>query len=113
MDELIAINQEIAALKAKLARLEEKKLTLLNARDAEQPTFNNQMSPEKKVELFQHYFRGNHNCYAARWQNKQGRSGYSIACNNEWQPDLCNKPKVKCLECPNQAFKTIKYSSHI
>ncbi|MCQ1059562.1 DEAD/DEAH box helicase [Photobacterium sp. ZSDE20] len=107
MDELITINQEIAALKAKLARLEEKKLTLLNAKDAEQPTFNNQMSPEKKVELFQHYFRGNHNCYATRWQNKQGRSGYSIACNNEWQPDLCNKPKVKCLECPNQAFKPL------
>ncbi|CAH8211066.1 hypothetical protein VAEKB19_3800001 [Vibrio aestuarianus] len=69
--------------------------------------YSNTMSPEQKIELFQRYFRGNTNCYAVRWQNKQGRSGYSLACNNEWQQGLCNKPKVKCLECPNQSFKPL------
>ncbi|WP_443083029.1 TOTE conflict system archaeo-eukaryotic primase domain-containing protein [Vibrio sp. ER1A] len=28
--------------------------------------------------------RGNTQCYAHRWQNQQGRSGYTIACENEW-----------------------------
>ena len=47
------------------------------------------------------FFRGRDDIYAHRWQNKQGRSGYSVACHNEWRQGLCNKPKVKCMECVN------------
>ncbi len=36
--------------------------------------------------------------------SKTGRKGYSPACGNEWVRDLCEKPRVKCGECPNQAF---------
>ncbi len=59
------------------------------------------------IELYLEFFRGNINCYAVRWQNKQGRSGYSLACDNEWKRGLCNKPKVKCLECSHQSFKPL------
>jgi hypothetical protein len=52
-------------------------------------------------------FRGRQDIYANRWQNKQGRNGYSVSCHNEWQQGKCNKPKVKCMECVNQAFKTL------
>ena len=107
MDELSAIDQKISALKAELAQLEAKRLKLIAAKESVSTACSNTMSPEQKVELFQRYFRGNTYCYAVRWQNKQGRSGYSIACNNEWRQGICNKPKVKCLECPNQAFKPL------
>ena len=26
------------------------------------------------------------------------------ACGNEWMQGVCEKPRVKCGECPNQAF---------
>jgi len=37
-------------------------------------------------------------------QSKTGKTGYAPACRNEWVRDACGKPKVKCGECPNQAF---------
>jgi hypothetical protein len=40
-----------------------------------------------------------------RWDNaKSGKSGYAPARHNEWQCRLCEKPRVKCSVCPNQAF---------
>jgi hypothetical protein len=51
------------------------------------------------------YFAGRTDVFPKRWENmKQGRSGYSPACGNEWVRGICEKPKVKCGECPNQAF---------
>ena len=35
---------------------------------------------------------------------KTGSSGYSPACSNEWAKGICGKPKVKCGQCPHQAF---------
>jgi hypothetical protein len=49
--------------------------------------------------LFISLFQGRNDIYAMRWENKQGRTGYSLACANEWQRGICNKPKVKCGEC--------------
>jgi hypothetical protein len=37
-------------------------------------------------------------------ESQAGRSGYAPACANEWQRGICEKPKVKCSACPNQAF---------
>lgn len=40
-----------------------------------------------------------------RWDDaKSGKSGYAPARHNEWQCRLCEKPRVKCSVCPNQAF---------
>jgi hypothetical protein len=40
-----------------------------------------------------------------RWENRtMGRSGYAPACAYEWRRGICEKPKVKCSACPNQAF---------
>ena len=46
-----------------------------------------------------------------RWENNQGRNGYALACDNEWEKGLCNKPKVKCGECPNQAFQPLDHEA--
>jgi hypothetical protein len=50
-------------------------------------------------------FRGRADVYPTRWRNsRKGTSGYSPACGNEWIPEVCDKPRIKCGECPNQAF---------
>jgi hypothetical protein len=60
-----------------------------------------------KVALFRSWFRGREDVYPIRWESKTGRSGYSPACNNEWLPGICEKPRIKCSDCPNQAFPPI------
>jgi superfamily II DNA or RNA helicase len=104
MDELESVNHRIAELQAELSKLEERRDRLLSTSiRIEQAAF----TPGQKIELFQSYFRGNPHCYANRWQNASGRNGYSIACANEWRNGVCDKPKVKCLECMHQAFKPL------
>jgi hypothetical protein len=60
---------------------------------------------EKKIALFRRLFRGRSDVYPIRWENRTtGRSGYAPACANEWRRGICEKPRVKCSTCPNQAF---------
>jgi superfamily II DNA or RNA helicase len=72
--------------------------------NAGDPTDRN--SPiEKKLALFRRLFRGRSDVYPVRWENRTtGRSGYAPACANEWRRGICEKPRVKCSACPNQAF---------
>ena len=59
----------------------------------------------EKISLFRQLFRGRDDVYPFLWVNsKTGRKGYSPACSNEWVRGICEKPRVKCIECPNQAF---------
>ena len=66
----------------------------------------NQRSPAKtKIALFRSLFRGREDVYPRRFQSrKTGRAGYSPACGNEWVPGICEKPRIKCSECPHQRF---------
>jgi superfamily II DNA or RNA helicase len=61
-------------------------------------------SAERKIELFRSLFRGRDDVFAVRWESRQGRAGYSPQCANEWKPGACEKPRVRCAACPNQAF---------
>jgi len=66
------------------------------------------LTPGDKVALFLRLFRGLDNVYPKLWQNhKTGKKGYSPACANEWVRGVCEKPRVKCGECPNQAFPPV------
>ncbi len=104
---------KLAKIDERLQLLNEERLALLNDRqvlitehEAElAKNFNLHASPESKVDLFLSYFKGRNDVYPFRWESKNGRSGYSPACWNEWQPKICNKPKVSCTECKNQNFK--------
>lgn len=62
-------------------------------------------SRERKLLLFERLFRGRPDVFPKRWENvAKGRSGWAPRCGNEWSPGVCEKPRVKCGECPNQAF---------
>lgn len=62
-------------------------------------------SKEEKVSLFRSLFAGRVDVFPRLWRNvKTRKQGYAPACANEWAQGLCEKPKVKCGECPHQAF---------
>ena len=65
------------------------------------------LTTEQKIALFHRLFRGRTDVYPVRWENNAGRSGYSPACHNEWKPGVCDKPAIKCSQCPNQDFKPV------
>ena len=101
--------QSIAEIDARLAELEQEKKRLLALREQlQQPLPNSSdstlYSPEQKIAIFRGLFRGRTDIFANRWQNKQGRSGYSVACNNEWVQGICHKPRIKCQDCNHRQF---------
>jgi superfamily II DNA or RNA helicase len=66
---------------------------------------HNGFSQEEKIKIFMSLFRGRTEVFPKRWDNaKAGKSGYSPACSNEWIRGVCNKPRIKCSDCPNQSF---------
>jgi len=62
------------------------------------------LSPNAKVSLYKSLFRGREDVYAMRWESKNGKSGYSPACLNEWDPMYCHKP---CSKCKNREYLSI------
>ncbi|MGO9841483.1 MAG: TOTE conflict system archaeo-eukaryotic primase domain-containing protein [Candidatus Acidiferrales bacterium] len=66
----------------------------------------NQHSPaEAKIVLFRSLFHGRQDVYPRRFESrKTGRAGYSPVCGNEWVQGICEKPRIKCSECPHQRF---------
>ncbi|MBU4301881.1 MAG: DEAD/DEAH box helicase [Actinobacteria bacterium] len=65
-------------------------------------------SDSSNVRLFRSLFRGREDVYARLWQSQRGgKTGYSPACNNEWDPALCDKRKVKCGVCPNRELDAL------
>lgn len=102
-DEIRTIDQRITVLDDQREQLLQRKQQLLNQSKTQQALTS--LSTEQKLTVFKNLFRGRVDIYATRWQNKQGRSGYSVACNNEWVQGVCDKPGIKCNECSNREYK--------
>ncbi len=63
---------------------------------------------ESKISLFRSLFRGREDVYPRRFESrKTGKCGYQPVCTNEWVRGLCEKPRVKCTECPDRRFVPI------
>ncbi len=62
-------------------------------------------APGTKVALFRSLFRGREDVYPRRFESRRsGKSGYQPACANEWVRGVCDKPRVKCADCPSRRF---------
>jgi superfamily II DNA or RNA helicase/very-short-patch-repair endonuclease len=62
-------------------------------------------SPEAKIALFRSLFRGRDDVYPRRFEShRTGKSGYQPACANEWVRGVCEKPRIKCVQCPQRRF---------
>jgi hypothetical protein len=60
---------------------------------------------QAKIALFRSLFRGRDDVYPRRFESrKTGKSGYAPACANEWVRGICEKPRIKCAECPHRRF---------
>jgi hypothetical protein len=123
---LTANNDDLEALRAEIDRLRDENARLLaqlNGRGlpyretgpedrvaAKEPSLSepseqpSALSTAEKVALFRKLFRGRSDIFPVRWESNKGRSGYAPACANEWKPGVCEKPRIKCGECPNRAF---------
>lgn len=114
---IIKVRDRLKIIDQELAQIEQQKLDLHAEREIlisshaeaknDLPEQSKTLSTNEKVQLFKRLFRGRVDIFANRWQSNKGRSGYSVACNNEWVPEICNKPKVKCMDCAHQNFKVL------
>ncbi len=108
--QLAQLEAERARLEARLAELDDlpPSSSLPSSKPGEPlvaPIVTAASPAPQKVALFRRLFAGRVDVFPVRWENrKTGRSGYAPACANEWVKGVCGKPKVKCGECPSQAF---------
>ena len=65
-------------------------------------------APDAKIALFRSLFRGREDVYPRRFESRRtGKSGYAPACGNEWVPGICEKPRIKCADCPHRRFLAV------
>jgi hypothetical protein len=98
---LLRLAKELTETQARLAALKTSVATPHGSTETSSPP----STAGEKVALFRARFRGRADIYPTFWTNaRTGRKGYAPACRNEWVRGICEKPRVKCGECPNQAF---------
>lgn len=119
-----ALQNAIAVEEARLSKLEaqhtesKNRLSALRAELAAvdtEPQIRVRLSPTPdvpiprtaadKIALFRSLFRGRIDVFPTRFVSKKtGKSGYAPACQNKFVRGVCELPKIKCGDCPNQAF---------
>jgi len=108
-DRIRKLELELGRLEARRSELENE-LALLKSDISDNPKLS-LPTIESHIDLFLQMFRCRESVYPKLWENRaKGTSGYSPACNNEWVKGVCGKPpngRVKCSECPNQAFPAL------
>jgi hypothetical protein len=55
-------------------------------------TVTSKSSSDEKVKLFRSLFRGREDVYAARWDGRNGKTGYSPAHRKTWSNSFQKKP---------------------
>ncbi len=65
---------------------------------------------QSKIMLFMSLFKGREDVYAKRWENKEGKSGYTPNCLNEWKKGICQKPQMKCSSCSKKNYSQLSES---
>lgn len=94
---LAALRAELGAVDATQTRIQ---VRLPPTRVVAIPT-----TPEQKVVLFRQLFGGRQDVFPTRFVSKKtGKPGYAPACTNKFVRGVCDLPRIKCGECPNQAF---------
>lgn len=94
----------LAALRAELASVDATQ-TRIRVRVSANSSVATPTTAEQKVKLFRQLFRGRQDVFPTRFVNKRtSKPGYAPACRNKFVRGVCELPKIKCGECPNQAF---------
>jgi hypothetical protein len=97
---------EISSLRKSLANVPKERPLISLGRSVQKVP----ITPEDKINLFLQLFRCREDVYPKRWENtKTGKQGYSPTCDLEWVKPICQKPIVKCSECPHQKFPRLDH----
>jgi len=107
--QLVALRRELEASEERLVSLQALSVAESSAAGGAaegQPTVTLlPRTAQEKIALFRNLFRGRLDVFPRRWENVHtGKSGWAPACANEWVRGVCEKPRVRCGECPSQAF---------
>lgn len=106
---LVELDRERADVRAALEQLQ-RQVAASEAQTATSLAADAVVSPPvlsntEKIALFRSLFRGRDDVFPRRWENsKTAKAGYAPACRNEWVRGVCEKPRIKCGNFPNQAF---------
>ncbi len=109
-DDLLDLQKKVKELEKECDRLRvenskfKHQLSLKTAQSHPATQVPSDLATEKKIKLFESLFKGRTDVFPKRWESRKGKSGYSPACDNEWKPSLCEKPKTKCSQCNNRAL---------
>ena len=113
-DEVRALEGQRDSAESELRRLEAELETLdgplPGTRDVSAGSDNSVVATAaEKIALFRSLFRGRDDVFPVLWTNaRTSRTGYAPACGNEWKQGVCEKPRIRCGACPNQAFLPIR-----
>lgn len=107
------LRQRNAALVEYIAKIQSTASSLSNVPEAKAPTIqmrteefqkstlnkcqtdaDNTTFMTEKITLFKSLFKGRRDVYALRWQARDGKSGYSPACANEWNRQYQTKKEI-------------------
>jgi len=95
------LEKECTCLRVENSKLK-KQLSLRSVPSHPAAQIPSDLATEKKIKLFKSLFKGRTDVFPKRWESRNGKSGYSPSCDNEWKPSLCGKPKTKCSQCNNR-----------
>jgi hypothetical protein len=104
--------KEISDLENRIIELK-KELEILKSEKSPKKSIID-MTGDDKVKLFASLFRGRDDVYAIRYNTKDNKSGYSVACNNEWKQGVCINHKCKtCQYRENKPLTLDVYEKHL
>lgn len=108
--DLLDANKRLLEVNRNLREEVNRLRALLKSNHVSTPLITQRLSLDEKVALFRNLFNGREDIFARRWFSKaSGKCGYQLVCLNEWNRQLCDKKKYKCMECPNKQFKKLEY----
>lgn len=110
LEEIRRLQEENALLKQRIGIKEDNRRE--EEHDEHMESAMHRLSPQDKVSLFRSLFRGRDDVFARRWFSKtSGKGGYQPVCANEWNPQVCDKKKYKCADCPYREFLSLDYNA--
>jgi superfamily II DNA or RNA helicase len=69
------------------------------------PKITKSSPQDEKISLFRTLFKGREDVFPKRYEStKSGKSGYTPNCKNEWVTGICEKPRIKCMDCAKRVF---------
>jgi superfamily II DNA or RNA helicase len=115
LKELTLLKKENDFLKKEIAYLKNQLTNMMHKREEDVlpnlPTegliITHRSSPQEKINVMKKLFNARRDSYAVRWESRDGKKGYTPACDFEWQQPICRKPEIKCSQCQHRKLSPL------